>query len=145
MPIPPLSAGPRRKKPSNKLKWTAEEDAVLRRIVDANGARKWKQVTVHLPNRTEAQCQHRWLKVLRPDLKRGPWTAEEDETLRRVVAEETAKGASVRWSVVSALLPGRIGKQCRERYINACDPKISKEPWTAEEDRIVYVKKTLLD
>jgi hypothetical protein len=119
------------------VKWTAEDDALLRHIVDANGARKWKQVAASFADFTEAQCQHRWLKKLRPDLKRGAWTAEEDETLRRVVAEEMAKWGSVRWSVAAAALPGRIGKQCRERWINNCDPKISKEPWTAEEDRIL--------
>lgn len=30
-------------------------------------------------NRSEHQCQHRWLKVLDPDLVKGPWTKEEDE------------------------------------------------------------------
>lgn len=32
-----------------------------------------------LQNRSEHQCQHRWFKVLDPDLVKGPWTREEDE------------------------------------------------------------------
>lgn len=32
-----------------------------------------------IKNRSEHQCQHRWFKVLDPDLVKGPWTKEEDE------------------------------------------------------------------
>ena len=34
-------------------------------------------------------------------------------------------------------LPGRIGKQCRERWHNHLDPKISKRKWTIEEDTLI--------
>lgn len=30
-------------------------------------------------NRTDVQCQHRWQKVLNPELIKGPWTKEEDQ------------------------------------------------------------------
>lgn len=30
-------------------------------------------------NRTDQQCQYRWLRVLNPDLVKGPWTKEEDQ------------------------------------------------------------------
>lgn len=29
--------------------------------------------------RTDGQCQHRWQKVLNPELVKGPWTKEEDQ------------------------------------------------------------------
>ena len=32
---------------------------------------------------------------------------------------------------------GRIGKQCRERWLNHLDPSISKAPWSEDEDRII--------
>lgn len=41
------------------------------------------------------------------------------------------------WSSIAAALPGRIGKQCRERWHNHLDPNIKKEKWSAEEDRII--------
>jgi hypothetical protein len=47
------------------------------------------------------------------------------------VAELGAK----KWSVIAQQLPGRIGKQCRERWHNHLNPNISKEAWSAEEDR----------
>ncbi len=34
--------------------------------------------------RTDGQCQHRWQKVLNPELVKGPWTKEEDQRVRRV-------------------------------------------------------------
>uniref|UniRef100_A0AAR2JTZ2 HTH myb-type domain-containing protein n=1 Tax=Pygocentrus nattereri TaxID=42514 RepID=A0AAR2JTZ2_PYGNA len=33
-------------------------------------------------NRTDVQCQHRWQKVLNPELIKGPWTKEEDQRVR---------------------------------------------------------------
>lgn len=35
-------------------------------------------------------------------------------------------------------LPGRIGKQCRERWFNHLDPSIKKGDWTRDEEIIIY-------
>lgn len=35
-------------------------------------------------------------------------------------------------------LPGRIGKQCRERWHNHLNPRISKAPWAREEDALIF-------
>ncbi len=40
---------------------------------------------------TDIQCLHRWQKVLHPDLKKGPWTGEEDTTLRSLVQKDGTK------------------------------------------------------
>lgn len=53
--------------------------------------------------------------------------------LREMVEEHGAKN----WSTIAAALPGRIGKQCRERWHNHLDPNIRKEKWSQEEDRII--------
>jgi hypothetical protein len=55
-------------------------------------------------------------QVLRPGLVKGPWTPEEDETIHRCLAEGITK-----WSEIADRIPGRIGKQCRERYFNHLD------------------------
>ena len=65
------------------------------------------------PTRTDVQCLHRWNKVLKPGLHKGPWTEDEDAVVRaRVLAEGASR---IIWSAVANELPGRIGKQCRER------------------------------
>ena len=43
-----------------------------------------------------------------------------------------------RWTVIASNLPGRTGKQCRERWVNQLDPSIKRDQnWTEEEDRII--------
>lgn len=39
------------------------------------------------------------------------------------------------WAQIAELMPGRISKQCRERWINHLDPNLCKQQWTPEEDR----------
>ena len=43
----------------------------------------------------------------------------------------------MRWSTVASYLPGRAGKQCRERWFNHLCPEVKKGSWTPEEDRII--------
>lgn len=38
---------------------------------------------------------------------------------------------------MAAQLPGRIGKQCRERWFNHLDPMIKKTDWEPREDVIL--------
>jgi len=42
-----------------------------------------------------------------------------------------------KWSKIASYLPGRIGKQCRERWHNHLNPCIRKTPWTPQEDEII--------
>eukprot|EP01047_Picozoa_sp_COSAG01_P087663 COSAG01_NODE_20271_length_962_cov_1.500579_1_plen_187_part_10 len=117
------------------------QDATLRKSVAQCGGRNWKKIAEDLSNKTDVQCLHRWQKVLNPELVKGPWQKEvrdgmsaalartmwmrrtdrienlslalqEDDMVRKLVAMHGAK----KWSFISSHLPGRIGKQCRERY-----------------------------
>ncbi|KAF3944225.1 hypothetical protein CMV_029292 [Castanea mollissima] len=81
-------------------------------------------------DRTDVQCLHRWQKVLNPELVKGPWSKEEDE----VIIELVKKYGPKKWSTIAQHLPGRIGKQCRERWHNHLNPSINKEAWTQEEE-----------
>jgi hypothetical protein len=38
------------------------------------------------------------------------------------------------WSAIANKLPGRIGKQCRERWHNHLNPNIKRDNWTEDED-----------
>lgn len=38
---------------------------------------------------------------------------------------------------ISDHMPGRVGKQCRERYLNHLDPSLRHGPWTEEEERLL--------
>ncbi|XP_059212458.1 transcriptional activator Myb isoform X2 [Centropristis striata] len=117
-----------------KTRWTREEDEKLKKLVELHGSEDWKIIASLLTNRTDVQCQHRWQKVLNPELIKGPWTKEEDQRVIELVQKYGAK----RWSVIAKHLKGRIGKQCRERWHNHLNPEVKKTSWTEEEDRIIY-------
>jgi Myb-like DNA-binding domain len=114
-------------------KWSEEEDEILRQSVNENGGKNWKKIASKLRRRTDVQCLHRWQKVLRPGLVKGPWTTEED----MMVIELVHKHGTKRWSHIARKLNGRLGKQCRERWYNHLDPNIKKGEWTIEEDEIL--------
>ncbi len=61
---------------SPRGKWTNEEDELLRQAVQQHEGRNWKKISECLVGRTDVQCLHRWQKVLRPGLIKGPWTKE---------------------------------------------------------------------
>ncbi|XP_064864615.1 transcriptional activator Myb-like isoform X1 [Oncorhynchus nerka] len=122
------------KRHQGKTRWTREEDEKLKKLVEHHGSSDWKLIASFLPNRTDVQCQHRWQKVLNPELIKGPWTKEEDQRVIELVQKYGAK----RWSVIAKHLKGRIGKQCRERWHNHLNPEVKKTSWTEEEDQIIY-------
>jgi len=127
-PVQGRTSGPTRR--SSKGGWTEEEDEILRRAVDAHKGKNWKKIAEYFSDRTDVQCLHRWQKVLNPELVKGPWTKEEDE----LIVELVRKYGSKKWSVISQSLPGRIGKQCRERWHNHLNPEIKKDAWSQDEE-----------
>ena len=52
----------------------------------------------------------------------------------KLVIELVQKYGAKKWSVIASHLPGRIGKQCRERWHNHLNPDINKDPWSEVED-----------
>ena len=100
------------RKRSQKARWTQDEDKLLRSLVKEHDAKNWKKISESFPERTDVQCLHRWQKVLNPNLIKGPWTPEEDAKVKALVKELGPK----KWSIIASNLPGRIGKQCRERW-----------------------------
>nr|XP_025948827.1 myb-related protein B isoform X4 [Dromaius novaehollandiae] len=117
-----------------KVKWTQEEDEQLKMLVRHYGQNDWKFLASHFPNHSDQQCQYRWLRVLNPDLVKGPWTKEEDQK----VIELVKKYGTKQWTLIAKHLKGRLGKQCRERWHNHLNPEVKKSSWTEEEDRIIF-------
>ncbi|XP_077210049.1 transcription factor MYB3R-1-like [Tasmannia lanceolata] len=122
------TSGPTRR--STKGQWTAEEDTLLCHAVQRYNGKNWKKIAEFFTDRTDVQCLHRWQKVLNPELVKGPWSKEEDDLIVELVSKHGAK----KWSTIAQALPGRIGKQCRERWHNHLNPSINKEAWTQEEE-----------
>jgi hypothetical protein len=69
-----------------------------------------------------------------------PWLHSEDQQLRDLI-EQHGTG---NWTNIAEFLPGRSGKQCRERWHNHLNPGIKKGDWTPEEDRIIITMQKIL-
>jgi hypothetical protein len=68
--------------------------------------------------------------------RKHKWSPEEDARLESVVATY----GSSNWRNVALLLPGRSGKQCRERWLVHMAPDNLNEDWTPQED-VIHVSK----
>ena len=131
-----LASTPNRTPGTTRGKWNATEDELLREAVNKYGGRNWKKISECMSGRTDVQCLHRWQKVLRPGLIKGPWTKEEDDAMVELVKKHGIKS----WSTIARQLKGRLGKQCRERWHNHLNPDICKSAWTKEEDDIIMAE-----
>ena len=127
----------------NLGRWTAQEGATLLSLVDKFGAKNWAFIAAHLPGRSDIQCLQHWRHVLNPNVVkgRGSWTLEEDDQLKSLVSKYGPK----KWaSAIAPHLPGRMGKQCRERWYNTLNPNLKKIAWTEEEDAILKQQHALV-
>ncbi|VVB09377.1 unnamed protein product [Arabis nemorensis] len=84
-----------------KEKWTDEEDKQLVENVELYGT-KWGTIAKMFKGRKGKQCRERWYNHLCPNIKKGDWTAEEDE---RLVAAHKIFGN--KWVDIAEQLPGR--------------------------------------
>eukprot|EP00981_Chlorochromonas_danica_P010750 scaffold3378_cov175-Ochromonas_danica.AAC.2 len=119
--------------------WTAEEDTLLRKGVEELGE-KWFEISKqYLPHRSASNVLIRWNNVLRPDIKIGPWSAEEDAKLLELVKQYGESS----WSKIAPHMDGRPGSRCSVRWRLALDPSVDRSEWKAEEDEII--KKVIME
>jgi hypothetical protein len=66
-------------------------------------------------------------------VKKVKWTEREDQ----ILTGNVQKYSTSNWSLIACALPGRTGKQCRERWTNQLDPSLNRDNWTSQEDAIL--------
>lgn len=64
------------------------------------------------------------------DRIKGPWSAEEDKILTRLVDRYGPRN----WSLISKYIKGRSGKSCRLRWCNQLSPAVEHRPFSPAED-----------
>ncbi|KAG8384842.1 hypothetical protein BUALT_Bualt04G0160400 [Buddleja alternifolia] len=84
-------------------------------------------------SRQAVQTRRKRIVDKKSEIIKGQWTPEEDGLLVELVEKHGVR----KWSSIAQMLPGRIGKQCRERWHNHLKPNIKKDRWSEEEDRIL--------
>jgi hypothetical protein len=112
-------------------RWSPEEDAMLMQLVGE--CKEWAEISARFPGRTNKQVLAHWRKVANPEIVRGSWKGSEDQA----IVEWVAVNGPAKWAALASRLPGRIAKQCRERWCNHLDPAIKTAPWSAEEDGVL--------
>ncbi|XP_028790117.1 transcription factor MYB33-like [Neltuma alba] len=92
--------------------WTSAEDAILVDYVKKHGEGNWNAVQKHSGlSRCGKSCRLRWANHLRPNLKKGAFTPEEE----RLIAELHAKMGN-KWARMAAHLPGRTDNEIKNYW-----------------------------
>ncbi|KHN01976.1 transcription factor MYB106-like [Glycine soja] len=92
--------------------WTSEEDKKLVAYVEKHGHRNWRSVPAKAGlERCGKSCRLRWINYLKPDIKRGNFTMEEDHTIIQLHALLGNK-----WSIIAAHLPKRTDNEIKNYW-----------------------------
>ncbi|KAF3614272.1 Transcription factor MYB34 [Capsicum annuum] len=92
--------------------WSPEEDQKLRTYIMRYGIWNWRQMPKFAGlSRTGKSCRLRWMNYLHPDVKRGPFTMEEVETVIK-----TYQKLRSRWSAIATKLPGRTDTEVKNFF-----------------------------
>ncbi|PWA99102.1 homeodomain-like protein [Artemisia annua] len=92
--------------------WTPEEDQILIDYIQAHGHGSWRA----LPKlaglqRCGKSCRLRWTNYLRPDIKRGKFSKEEEDIILHLHSVIGNK-----WSTIATRLPGRTDNEIKNYW-----------------------------
>ncbi|KAL8150537.1 hypothetical protein V2J09_020345 [Rumex salicifolius] len=92
--------------------WTQEEDDMLTSYIQKHGHGSWRALPKNAGlNRCGKSCRLRWTNYLRPDIKRGRFSEEEEQLIIKLHSVLGNK-----WSRIAGHLPGRTDNEIKNYW-----------------------------
>ncbi|KAJ4970979.1 hypothetical protein NE237_004078 [Protea cynaroides] len=105
----------------NRGAWTDLEDKVLTDYIKIHGEGRWRDLPKKSGlKRCGKSCRLRWLNYLRPDIKRGNITQEEEDLIVRL-----HKLLGNRWSLIAGRLPARTDNEIKNYWNTTLSKKLN--------------------
>uniref|UniRef100_A0A915CDI1 snRNA-activating protein complex subunit 4 n=6 Tax=Parascaris univalens TaxID=6257 RepID=A0A915CDI1_PARUN len=118
--------------------WTKEEDGrlvMLAKAFQTNAHVPWGVVSMLMDGRSQNECRARYEQFSLLDKNRGKWSVAEDVALLCAVARYGTSD----WTKVASMLTSRSRAQCRERWVNIFNGRVTDRPWSiADDEKLLY-------
>ncbi|KAK2636165.1 hypothetical protein Ddye_030957 [Dipteronia dyeriana] len=102
--------------------WTPEEDQKLLAYIEQHGHGSWRALPAKAGlQRCGKSCRLRWINYLRPDIKRGKFSLQEEQTIIQLHAL-----LGNRWSAIATHLPKRTDNEIKNYWNTHLKKRLTK-------------------
>ncbi|XP_076930923.1 myb-related protein 306-like [Bidens hawaiensis] len=103
--------------------WTPEEDIMLASYVQKHGPGNWRQVPTNTGLlRCSKSCRLRWANYLRPGIRRGDFTVDEE---KMIIQLQSLLGN--KWAAIASYLPERTDNDIKNHWNTHLKKKLIKK------------------